>query len=49
MLAPGELRTLVRRHSFRPVTTRRYHAGTHVIEVSINGALAASASLALSG
>ena len=48
-LAPGESRTLVRRHSFRPVTTRRYHAGTHVIEVSINGAVAASASLALSG
>ncbi len=47
-LGAGESRTLIKQHSFKPVTTRRYHAGPHVIEVSVNGAVAASASIGLS-
>jgi 3-methyladenine DNA glycosylase AlkC len=36
-LAAGESRTLVKRHSMREVTTRRYHAGRHAIDLRING------------
>ena len=36
-LAPGETRTLVKRHSFRPVTVRRYHPGAHALDLRING------------
>ena len=36
----GELK-LVKRHSLRPVTTRRYHAGRHGLEVQINGRVVA--------
>ncbi len=42
-LAPGEARLLVRQHSLKPVTTRRYHAGSHVIDLRINGAVVAEA------
>ena len=34
--AQGEA-TLVKRHSLRPVTTRRYHAGEHGLVVQVNG------------
>ncbi|MCP5111413.1 MAG: DNA alkylation repair protein [bacterium] len=34
--ASGELR-LTKRHGFRQVTTRRFHAGEHAVEVLING------------
>ncbi|WP_329100464.1 hypothetical protein OG792_18350 [Micromonospora sp. NBC_01699] len=37
VLAPGQRLTLGRRHSFRPITTRRYHPGRHAIEVQVNG------------
>jgi 3-methyladenine DNA glycosylase AlkC len=47
-LAAGESRTLVKRHSFKAVTTRRYHAGRHAIEVSVNGQALARASVQLS-
>jgi 3-methyladenine DNA glycosylase AlkC len=47
-LGAGESRTLTRQHSFKAVTTRRYHAGPHRFEISINGAAAASASVTLS-
>jgi len=47
-LAPGEARTLTKSHSFAPVTTRRYHAGEHPIEVSINGRVVARTSVRLS-
>ena len=40
-LAAGEARELSKRHSLRPVTTRRLHAGRHVVEVRINGRVAA--------
>jgi 3-methyladenine DNA glycosylase AlkC len=46
-LAPGETRTLTRAHSFKPVTTRRYHPGRHPVTVSINGAVAAESALSL--
>ncbi len=29
--------TLVKRHSFVPVTTRKYYPGTHMIEIMVNG------------
>jgi 3-methyladenine DNA glycosylase AlkC len=46
-LAPNEMRELTKRHSLKPVTTRRYFAGTHRIEVLINGQPAAQASFQL--
>jgi 3-methyladenine DNA glycosylase AlkC len=48
VLAPGEVRTLTRRHSFKPVTTRRYHPGRHAIDISINGRVAARSAVRLS-
>jgi hypothetical protein len=47
-LAPQESRTLTKRHSMKPVTTRRYHAGAHAIDISINGKVVASATFTLS-
>jgi hypothetical protein len=47
-LAAGESRTLLKQHSFKTVTTRRYHSGRHAIEVSVNGAVCASADIDLS-
>jgi hypothetical protein len=46
-LPAGQSRVLTRRHSFRPVTTRRLHPGRHEIEVRINGQAAASAAFTL--
>jgi 3-methyladenine DNA glycosylase AlkC len=42
-LAPGESRTLAKRHSMREVTTRRYHAGRHALDLRINGEVVAEA------
>lgn len=42
-LAPGEERALRKRHSLRVVTTRRYHAGRHAVDLLINGEIVASA------
>ncbi|ANZ40431.1 DNA alkylation repair protein [Lentzea guizhouensis] len=36
-LAPGEACELRREHSFRVLTTRRYHAGQHAVELQVNG------------
>lgn len=36
-LAPRETRTLAKRHSLRPITTRVYRPGLHRVEVQING------------
>ncbi|MFK3979155.1 hypothetical protein ACI2K4_02125 [Micromonospora sp. NPDC050397] len=33
----GERLTITRRHSFRPISTRRYYPGEHAIEVQVNG------------
>jgi hypothetical protein len=36
-IEPGEVLHITRRHSFRPVTTRRYYPGSHAVEPQING------------
>jgi hypothetical protein len=38
-LAPGETLTITKKHSFAPVTTRKYYPGEHAVEVQINGNL----------
>jgi 3-methyladenine DNA glycosylase AlkC len=47
-LGPHESLTLQRRHSMRAVTTRRYYAGRHELDLRINGQIAASAFFDLS-
>ena len=47
-LAAGEARTLVKTHSMRAVTTRRYHAGRHEVDLRINGQVLARAFFQLS-
>ncbi len=42
-LAAHEQLTLSKRHSMRAVTTRRYHAGQHEVDLRINGAIVARA------
>ena len=46
-LAAGESRQLTKRHSMKRITTRRYYAGAHVIDVQINGVAVASAPFTL--
>jgi 3-methyladenine DNA glycosylase AlkC len=46
-LAPGESRTLIKRHSMRAVTTRRYYAGTHRVSVQVNGVTVAESAFLL--
>lgn len=36
-LKSGERRILEKSHSFRPITTRRYYAGAHRLELQVNG------------
>ena len=36
-LAPGATVHVKKRHAFKPITTRRYHSGTHEVEVIVNG------------
>ena len=36
-LAPGSTVKVAKRHSFKPISTRRYYAGTHSVELQING------------
>lgn len=36
-LAPGESIALTKRHSLKPITTRRYYPGIHKVEVLVNG------------
>jgi 3-methyladenine DNA glycosylase AlkC len=40
-LEAGQALTLTKRHSFKPVTTRRYHPGDQAVDVTINGTVAA--------
>lgn len=47
VLPPGEERELTRRHSLKPITTRRYHAGWHAVTISINGVQVADAGFTL--
>lgn len=46
-LAAGETRQLEKSHPVRPITTRRYHAGTHRVELLVNGAVVAEAAFEL--
>ena len=40
-ILPGEILTLEKAHSMRPITTRKYYEGRHEIELQINGKLVA--------
>ena len=42
-LAPGEQRLLQKTHAVRPISTRRYHAGRHGVDLRINGQICAEA------
>ena len=46
-LAPGAHRALEKQHAIRPITTRRYHAGAHAVDVRINGVVQAQAAFEL--
>jgi hypothetical protein len=46
-LGPGEQRTLGKRHSLRPVTTRVLYPGPHRIELQVNGQTLAQADFEL--
>jgi 3-methyladenine DNA glycosylase AlkC len=48
-LAPGEQRQLVKRHSMKVITTRRYHPGQHTVDLRINGQVMAEAAFTLIG
>jgi 3-methyladenine DNA glycosylase AlkC len=47
-LAAGEARALRKTHAMRPITTRRYFAGLHRIELLVNGRPVAEATFELS-
>lgn len=47
-LPPGGALNVVKRHSFRPVTTRRYYPGAHAIEIQVNGQVMARREFTLS-
>ncbi len=40
-LGTGETITIARRHAMRAITTRQYYAGTHRVEILVNGAVLA--------
>lgn len=42
-LAPGETRVLSKRHPLRELSTRRYHAGRHALDLRVNGRVLAQA------
>lgn len=46
-LAPGETRRLGKKHSLRPITTRRYYPGKHRVELQVNGSVVAEAAFTL--
>jgi 3-methyladenine DNA glycosylase AlkC len=46
-LEPGETVTLMKRHAVKPITTRRYHAGIHRVELQVNGRVVAEARFTL--
>ena len=46
-LPPGDCIALSKRHSMRPITTRRYHAGLHGVAVQINGRVVAEGNFML--
>ncbi|HEX5356916.1 MAG TPA: DNA alkylation repair protein [Aquabacterium sp.] len=46
-LQPGEELVWRKAHSFKPVSTRRYHPGRHAVDIQINGQLHGQASFTL--
>ena len=46
-LGAHEERALSKGHSMRPITTRRYHAGPHGVDLRVNGEVVATASFDL--
>jgi 3-methyladenine DNA glycosylase AlkC len=46
-LAPGEQRSLTKGHAVRPITTRRYYPGRHVVDLRINGVVEAQGAFTL--
>ncbi|MEU6309950.1 DNA alkylation repair protein [Streptomyces sp. NPDC047014] len=46
-LAPGETLGGTRRHSFKPITTRRYHSGEHLVQLQVNGRVRGEAAFSL--
>jgi hypothetical protein len=36
-MRPGEAVLLTKRLSFRPISTRKYYPGKHVLEIQVNG------------
>jgi len=48
-LAPGDSLDLVKQHSFRAITTRRYYPDAHAIELQINGVVYGRAEFELLG
>ncbi|GAA2180665.1 DNA alkylation repair protein [Brooklawnia cerclae] len=49
VLSPGETADIEREHSFREITTRRYHPGAHAIELLVNGVSVGRADFELLG
>jgi len=47
VLQPGEAVTVAKEHSLRPITTRRYHPGTHAVDIRVNGITSAGAEFEL--
>jgi 3-methyladenine DNA glycosylase AlkC len=41
-LDPGQSLTLTKTHSMKPITTRRYFAGRHAVEIQVNGTVVAA-------
>ncbi|MFY9511832.1 MAG: DNA alkylation repair protein [Rubrivivax sp.] len=46
-LPPHGTLQLSKRHAVKPITTRRYHAGHHAVDVQVNGQVVASAGFTL--
>lgn len=47
VLQPKSTITLTKRHPIRPISTRKYHAGMHRVEIVVNGTVHASAEFKL--
>ena len=41
ILKPGEKLKIQKRHTLKPITTRRYNSGVHKLDVQVNGAVLA--------
>ncbi|MFD3541158.1 DNA alkylation repair protein [Streptomyces sp. NPDC058662] len=46
-LAPGATLSGTKRHSFKPITTRRYHSGEHLVQLQVNGRVRGEAAFVL--